>query len=139
LGQGRLKEEKKKRSPQAYRMISDETFGKRERLLKSKDFGRVYKKGISFKKDSVILYCLPSGLEHNRLGFSIASKNIRLATRRNKIRRLFKEAYRRRKKDLNKGFDLVIIVKRDPGKTVSRKEIEEMFLALAKGAKILAR
>ena len=119
-------------------MISDEKFPRKERLLKTKDFKSVYKKGALFKSDSFFLYCMPNMLKNNRIGFSISSRNIKLASSRNRIRRLFREVYRRRKKDLKTGFDMVLVLKKDLGRAISYKEVEGLFLKLAKGANLLA-
>ena len=96
-------------------MISDERFRKREHLLKSKEFDKVYRKGLAARAEGVILYCLPNALGHNRLGFSIGSKNVRLATSRNRIRRLFREVYRKVKSGLRNGFDIVMVVRSSNG------------------------
>ena len=113
-------------------MISNEKFSKKEHLLKSKDFARVYKKGLAGHSDGVILYCLANALEHNRLGFSIGSKNIKRATSRNRIRRLFKEIYRKLKGRLKIGFDIVIVVRKDISATISYNTASTTLLKLAK-------
>lgn len=117
-------------------MISDESFQKRERIPKTKDFRRAYKKGVLSKKEALILYSIPNSLAYNRIGFSISAKNIKKANRRNRMRRLLKEAYRLNKKCLKKGFDMVIVVKKDMGRCVSYKLVEPIFLNLVKEAKI---
>ena len=117
-------------------MISDERFSKKEHLLKSRDFSKVYKKGLAGRSDGVILYCLANALEHNRLGFSIGSKNIKRATSRNRIRRLFREVYRRRKGRLRNGFDIVIVVRKDISAAISYDSATATFLKLAKEARL---
>ena len=119
-------------------MISDEKFSKKEHLLKSKEFNKAYKKGRSERSDGVILYCLANALEHNRLGFSIGSKNIKKATSRNRIRRLFREVYRKLKSRLKNGFDIVIVVRKDISATISCDSAETALLKLAKEARLTA-
>ena len=116
-------------------MISDERLRKIEHLLKSKDFNKVYKKGAAGRSNGVVLYCLANTLGHNRLGFSIGSKNIKRATSRNRIRRLFKEVYRKSKGRLKSGFDIVIVVRKDISATISYDSAEAALLKLAKEAK----
>ena len=118
-------------------MISCERFRKNEHILKTKDFAHVYKKGRQFKKDSLILYVLPNTFGYNRIGFSIGSRNIKLSTRRNRIRRLLREAFRRRKNELRRGHDLVFIAKKDLGARVFYKDIELVFLKLMKESGLL--
>lgn len=116
----------------------DGNFGKEEHILKSKDFNAVYKKGRPFKREGLVLYVFTNNLSHNRIGFSIGARNIKRAARRNRIRRLLREAYRLTKKDLRRGFDMVIVVKRDPSRINSYHEAEVVFLRLAKDAGLLA-
>ena len=118
-------------------MISDERFSKKEHLLKAKDFNKVYKKGLAGRSDGVILYCLANSLEHNRLGFSIGSKNIKRATSRNRIRRLFKEVYRKQKGRLKSGFDIVIVVRKDLSATISYDSAGALLLKLAKETRLI--
>lgn len=113
-----------------------ECFPKEEHLLKSKDFACVYKKGASFKQDGLVLYRLPNKLPNTRLGFSISSRNIKLATRRNKTRRVLRDIYRRGKKNLMPGFDIILVVKKDLAKAFSYKELENIFLKLARSARL---
>ena len=119
-------------------MIPGENFRNEEHILKSKDFNTVYKKGRAFKREGLALYIFSNNLSHNRIGFSIGARNIKLAARRNRIRRLLREAYRLTKKDLRRGFDMVIVIKRDPLKITSYHEAKITFLRLAKDAGILA-
>lgn len=115
-------------------MISDEKFRENERILKTKDFAVIYEKGRRLRKDPVVLYVLPNAYFYSRIGFSIGSRNVRLATRRNRIRRLIREVFRKKKKELKSGHDLVFVVKKDPGKHISYKDIEAIFLDLIKKA-----
>jgi len=119
-------------------MIPDERLRKKEHILKSKDFRCIYRNGRSRKLDAVILYCLPNELEHNRIGFSISSRSVKKAASRNRIRRVFREIYRRTKKDLRKGFDLVIVVRSDFGGRISHKMLEGVFLRLAGSTGLLS-
>ena len=112
-------------------------FGKRERLVKTKDFRTVYEKGRKVFLDGSALMILENGLGHNRLGFSISKKNFKLAVTRNRIRRLFKEIYRENKKNLRAGFDIVFIIKRGFDKRFAFKEAETIFSRLAKKQGIL--
>ena len=74
----------------------------------------------------------------NRIGFSISAKSIKKASRRNRIRRLLREAYRRNKKFLKSGFDMVLVVRRNPAQTFSYKSAEKIFRDLTKEAKVLS-
>ncbi len=115
----------------------DETFAKKERLIKTKDFRKVYQAGRSFKAGFILLKMLPNAASTNRVGFSISAKSIKRATRRNRIKRLFREAYRKNKKIMKRGFDIVFVVRRDTKRDFFYKEAEEILLNLSKQAGIL--
>ena len=119
-------------------MISDGKFRKKEHILKSKDFMAVYRKGRSFKRSGVVMCCAPTALGHNRLGFSISSSVIKLASLRNRLRRVFREIYRKRRATMKSAFDIVFIVRRNPGKNISYEWAESVYTALVKEAGILA-
>ena len=116
---------------------SDGTFSKKEHILKSKDFRAIYRRGRSFKRGGFILSVMQNGLAYNRLGFSISSANVKRAYIRNRIRRIFREIYRKNRPLLKTAFDVVIIVKKNPGKKFLYKEASSIFLTLAKEARIL--
>lgn len=118
-------------------MISDERFRKRDHLLKTKDFDRVYKKGRSCRGDFLVLYHLPNTEGHCRIGFSISSRKVRLATARNRLRRLLREAFRKHKYLLSPGHDLVVVVYRLPAALPDARATAERFLALARSAHLL--
>jgi ribonuclease P protein component len=118
-------------------MISDETFAKRERLIKTKDFRKVYRDGRSYKAGFVILRLLPNTASINRVGFSISARSIKRAFRRNRIKRLFREAYRRNKNILKNGFDIVFVIRRDTKEDFSFLDAQQVFLDLSKQAGLL--
>lgn len=93
-------------------MISDESLRKYEHIIKAKDFRRAYKKGTYFKRENFVLYVMPNEHGTSRIGFSISSKYIKLASARNRLRRRLKEIYRKKKRFLKKGFDIIFIVRK---------------------------
>lgn len=117
---------------------SDGKFRKSEHILKSGDFRSVYKNGSSAKLGAVVLCHMPNGLSHSRIGFSIGSGNIKLAGRRNRIKRLFREAYRRNKRSIKGNSDIVLIAKRPLPDRAGLRDAEEIFLKLIKSAGISA-
>lgn len=112
----------------------DEGFEKKEHLLKTKDFRKVYKEGRLAKEGGLFLYALRNDLGLGRIGFSIGSRNIKRAVRRNRIRRLLREIYRRNKKYIDNGLDIIVVVKRDMVKTITYDSLKTRFLKLAKEA-----
>jgi ribonuclease P protein component len=118
-------------------MISDGKFRKREHILKSKDFRAVYRKGLSVRNGPLVLCWLPNGLAHSRIGFSISSSNIKRAVRRNRARRLFREAYRKHRSGIRTPVDLVLVVKRNMPEDMKYGDAEQALLKAMKRAGLL--
>jgi ribonuclease P protein component len=116
---------------------SDESYPKISRLVKTAEFRKIYKSGSSYSSGPFIMKVLPNTIKINRIGFSISSRSIKKASKRNRIRRLFREAFRKNKAKLKQGFDAVLIVRKEAGDRFSYNEAESIFLNLAKKAKAL--
>jgi ribonuclease P protein component len=71
------------------------TFKKAERLKKKKAIELLYEKGVSFKSPAIVLlaHCEP-GAPGVRAMFTTPKKKYKRAHDRNRIKRLFREAYR---------------------------------------------
>jgi ribonuclease P protein component len=79
-----------------------------ERLRRAADFRRVYDRRRSVSDARLIVYACPNGLPHLRLGLSV-SRKVGPATVRNRIRRLFREAFRLTRHEMPTGLDLILI------------------------------
>jgi ribonuclease P protein component len=77
-------------------------------LRRPADFDAVYDRRRSAADGTLVVYVRENGLKHLRIGLSV-SKKFGSAVRRNRIRRLMREAYRLSKEELPAGFDLVLI------------------------------
>jgi ribonuclease P protein component len=86
----------------------DNRFRPPEHLRRPADFKRVYDGRRSVSNDLLILYAAPNNLPHNRLGLSV-SRKFGGAVQRNRLRRLFREAYRLSRLQMPTGLDLVLI------------------------------
>lgn len=85
------------------------SFRPHERLKKRSQFQKVYKKGRPVKGKNFTLIYLASQLRYNRIGLSVVAKKTPRASRRVRIKRFLREAYRLNKPLLKRGFDIVII------------------------------
>lgn len=117
--------------------VSDGKFRKTDHIIKTGDFRLVYRRGRSVKSGPFVLCYVGNKIGRSRIGFSISSRAVKLATRRNRIRRLFREAYRRNSARLKSANDLVLVVKRAPENGINYKDAERHFIELARAAGLL--
>ena len=78
------------------------------RLKSSADFQRVYDDGRRAGDAHLLLFALPSPSAVTRAGFSVSRKHGN-AVRRNRLKRLLREAFRLNRHRLPAGFDFVLI------------------------------
>ncbi|MCI0461011.1 MAG: ribonuclease P protein component [Gemmataceae bacterium] len=83
-------------------------FRPHEHLRRPADFRRVFERRRSISDAWVIVYACENDLPHTRLGLSVARK-WGPAPHRNRLRRLYREAFRLTKHELPAGLDLVLI------------------------------
>jgi ribonuclease P protein component len=83
-------------------------FRPHEHLRRPQDFRRVYDFRRSLSDGHIIVYAAPNGLPHLRLGLSV-SRKVGAATHRNRLRRLYREAFRLTRHEMPTGLDLVLI------------------------------
>lgn len=83
-------------------------FRRTEHLRRPADFRRVYDRRRSASDAWLIVYACENGLPHLRLGLSV-SRKMGPAVRRNRLRRLYREAFRLTRHEMPTGMDLVLI------------------------------
>jgi len=86
----------------------DFRFRKAEHLRSPADFRRVYERRCAASDAWLLVQACPNELAYSRLGLSVSRKYGGAVTR-NRLRRLYREAFRLSKHDLPKGIDLVLI------------------------------
>ncbi len=103
----------------------DQGFSKKERLLKRKEFQLVFDKGEKFGNNQLKIYALSNDSSVSRLGLVVGRK-FGNSPRRNRFKRILREAYRLNKRLLHSGADIVVIPR--PGLTeLTLNAIEEKF------------
>ena len=103
----------------------NQCFTRRERLAQKREFDRVFAEGRSFRTPEIIVRASPNGLPHSRIGLSVG-RRLGGAVRRNRIKRLLREAFRLNKQRLAVACDLVIIP-RAQWRDLSLRAIEPAF------------
>jgi ribonuclease P protein component len=86
-------------------------FRPHEHLRRADDFRRVFERRRSVSDAWLIVYGCENGLPHLRLGLSV-SRKFGQATHRNRLRRLYREAFRLTRQQMPTGLDLILIPRR---------------------------
>ena len=80
-------------------------------LKKNYEFQKVFKKGVWYGGDLLSVYIVPNNKNLNYIGIAVSKKISKSSVKRNRIRRLIKEAYRYIEKNILSGFDIVMVWK----------------------------
>jgi ribonuclease P protein component len=94
-------------------------FPRSHRLGGKVAFARVFDAKVRQSRGPLTVYAAPNDLPHPRLGISIG-RRVGTAPKRNRIKRLLREAYRLAQHDLPPGYDLVIVVRPHDPLTLGR-------------------
>jgi len=84
------------------------TLGRSKRLRLRRDFERVFAARCSSADSFLIVYAAPNDVGRVRLGIQVG-RRFGIAVRRNRVRRLIREAFRLEQRELPTGFDFVCI------------------------------
>lgn len=87
-----------------------------ERIRKKSDFANLYREGSRLRGRYFTLVFLRNGLDHSRLAV-VASRKVGPSTVRNRVKRRFRELFRRNKALLKEPLDLVVITRPESGST----------------------
>lgn len=86
----------------------DQKFTKDERLKKRSEFKNVFDNGRSFKNNNINFYVWFNNSQNSRIGI-VARKGLGNSVKRNRIKRFFRESFRKNKYLLNCHVDIIII------------------------------
>ena len=107
-----------------------------QRLHDPRDFERVYSVRKVVRTPKLVVFFCPNGLKTARLGVSVGRKHGN-AVRRNRIKRVFRAAFRQSRAQLPGGLDYVLVPRQGvQGYTCA--EIREILLESAKRIAALA-
>ena len=108
-------------------------FLKAEHLRRPSDFKRVYDRRRSVSDEWLIVYACENDLPHLRVGFSV-SRKVGGAVQRNRMRRLYREAFRLTKHEMPAGLDLVLVPRKpdEPDLHALKKALPQLVGAVAR-------
>lgn len=103
-------------------------FTKDQRLRKNADFQKVFDNGKSSSDATLVLYGLPNGLPHTRVGITVGKK-FGPAVARNRYKRRLREAFRLSQHELPPGRDYVLLPR--PGAIPTTRDYAQSLRQLA--------
>jgi ribonuclease P protein component len=110
----------------------------RNRLVKRKDFEKIYKYGNFFCFGVIGIRTLKNELNNVRIGLSVGLKYSKKTVERNKAKRQIREIAKKNLTKIKTGFDMVVTIKKEENKKINQKELEAMYLkALEKAGLII--
>jgi ribonuclease P protein component len=110
--------------------VISERFPHCHRIVRSKDYRAIYSKGKKVHSEKFVLFGCENEVGHARLGITV-SRKIGCASIRNRIKRLFREIFRRSSAEIPSNFDIVINAKSGCA-GAGFPELREEFIAAAK-------
>jgi ribonuclease P protein component len=107
------------------------------RLKKSWEFKKVYRSGRTVVSKNIVLYFCRNYLPYNRIGFSIRKK-VGKSVVRNRIRRIYREAFLQMEDKLLTGYDFIVIA-RKPSVDISFHDACKELHNLCRKAQLLLK
>jgi len=85
------------------------SLSKQKRIKRRKDIERVFTRGLRVKHGGMKIFYVENSLHINRI-IVTAVKQVKKAVRRNRQKRLAREAYRNNQYSLKQGYDIAIVL-----------------------------
>lgn len=102
--------------------------GKAYRLTRRKDIDRVFDAGVRANDRRLTLVAAPNGEGHARVGVGVGTRH-GSAVRRNRVKRLCREAFRLTRDELPGGYDYMMVPR--PGRQPTLDGLRESLRSLA--------
>lgn len=96
-----------------------------ERIRKRAEYLRVQTSGRKLTSPKLLTFFLRSEHPHPRLGVTV-SKKVGNAVRRNRVKRLLREAYRLQKRQLPAGADVVFVARAEAAEATFAQVVREV-------------
>lgn len=108
--------------------MARQRFPRRYRIVRSSDYSAIYKRSEKLPAQHFVLYLRENNLGHHRLGITV-SRKVGKSVVRNRIKRLFREIFRRTCAEIPHHFDFVVNV-RPACAGAGYERLREEFLSL---------
>ena len=89
---------------------NSEAFPHKVRIVKSSDYRVLYRDGRKIQSERFVLFGRENNIGHHRLGITV-SKRVGGAVVRNRVKRLFREIFRRSSVEIPSQYDIVVNAK----------------------------
>ncbi len=109
----------------------DESFSRRDRILHGTEYRAIYDSAARLHSGRFVLFCRENNLAHHRLGITV-SRKVGGSVVRNRIKRLFREVFRKSKAGIPHHLDLVVNAKRGCADAGYADLLEEFLSAVQK-------
>ncbi len=94
-------------------------------LRESADYQQVFKKNESLRDKNWLILYRSNTLEFARLGLAVSKKNVKKATQRNRIKRIIRETFRK-KKAMIVPTDIIVLVRHGISEKSNRELINSI-------------
>jgi len=102
------------------------------RLRKNIHFQKVYRHGKSLATKNIVLFFKKNGDDKNYLGISI-NKKVGNSVHRHRLKRIYKEAFRKIKGDIEEGYDFIIVARRGAGQISFHEAVQDLLKLFSRG------
>ena len=101
-------------------------FSRDMRMNSPRDYSRVFRQAKHVGGGGLTILSVENTVGHPRLGLAIAKKHLKLATQRNRLKRLIRESFRHHQATFA-NIDIVVLSRTD----IKRREVSKIRAALA--------
>jgi ribonuclease P protein component len=105
--------------------VSKYSFTRELRLLTPSQFRDVFAQPTVVSSPHITLLATPNSLDYPRLGFAVSKKSVKLACRRNLIKRIIRDSFRLKRHEM-KSIDIVVVSKRGAG-DINNAQMHELI------------
>jgi len=100
-------------------------FSRAMKMNNPRDYSRVFRQAKRVSGTGLTILTVDNSVGHPRLGLAIAKKHIKLANRRNRLKRIIRESFRQHQSDFS-NIDIVVLTRPD----ITKRDSAELWQAL---------